>query len=289
MRCQYITAVVSIVFSLVIQSVNAQLIVESTGDVSIVKNLTIGSVSNSNAGMHMYKISQTSNQSYGILSHVLTQDTTPTGNLLALYGYADGWAIPNNAPNVRQILGVYGKAFASNSSTNRFTAGVAGVANGTHGVGVYGAITTNPYYTLPISWSTSSYAGYFAGDVRVTGTLTAAVVSTTSDYRLKKDIQDISRESVNNFMNLHPISYKFNIADTLNYTYLDTEKANQVRHFGLIAQEVQKIYPDLVYEIGNGFLSLNYTEFIPILIQMLQEQQKQIIELQKQIIELQTK
>ena len=42
-------------------------------------------------------------------------------------------------------------------------------------------------------------------------------------------------------------------------------------HFGLMAQELQQIYPNLVYENDNGTLSINYTELIPVLIQGVKE------------------
>ena len=42
-------------------------------------------------------------------------------------------------------------------------------------------------------------------------------------------------------------------------------------HFGLVAQELREIYPDLVYENDNGYLSINYTELIPVLIQGIKE------------------
>ena len=67
-------------------------------------------------------------------------------------------------------------------------------------------------------------------------------------------------------------------------TVNSTEKANEGKrsntwtnpvyektHFGLVAQELQQVYPDLVYENDNGYLSVNYTELIPVLIQSIKE------------------
>jgi hypothetical protein len=39
---------------------------------------------------------------------------------------------------------------------------------------------------------------------------------------------------------------------------------------------VQKIFPELVYEDGDGILSVNYIELIPVLIQALQEMNTEI-------------
>ena len=62
--------------------------------------------------------------------------------------------------------------------------------------------------------------------------------------------------------------------------------------FGLIAQELQKIYPELVQanlDTGDGsgekYLTINYSALIPILIQTMQEQQAQIDALNQQINE----
>lgn len=39
----------------------------------------------------------------------------------------------------------------------------------------------------------------------------------------------------------------------------------------MIAQELQEIYPDLVIESDDGYLAVNYTEIIPLLIRSVQE------------------
>ena len=51
-------------------------------------------------------------------------------------------------------------------------------------------------------------------------------------------------------------------------------------HYGLLAQEVQKIYPELVYSDDAGMLSINYIELIPLLIQSIQDLASQVEELQ---------
>lgn len=42
------------------------------------------------------------------------------------------------------------------------------------------------------------------------------------------------------------------------------------RHYGLIAQELQEIYPTLVQEGQDGYLSINYIELVPLLIRSIQ-------------------
>ena len=261
----------------------AQLKVESSGDVLLTKNLSIGTPVDTCATLNLYRVSQNPYGVYGVKSHVLTRSSAPTSSIFSVYGFADATATTTSIAALQQVVGVYGKAMCSTANANKFSAGVVGVAHSNRGVGVYGTITSDVNYTLPSGWGATSYAGYFAGNVRVTGTMSAATVTQTSDYRLKTDIQDLQSATTNQIMNLRPVSYKFNPADTINYVYSADAKEMQVRHYGLIAQEVQNILPDLVYENGDGILSINYIELIPLLISTLQEQQQQIADLQAQI------
>jgi hypothetical protein len=52
---------------------------------------------------------------------------------------------------------------------------------------------------------------------------------------------------------------------------------------GLIAQDVQKIVPDVVYTKGDGYLAIRYEKLVPLLIQAIKEQQLQIENLKKAI------
>ena len=153
--------------------------------------------------------------------------------------------------------------------------GVAGTIDQSHsngGIGVLGAIRQGAY-VIPPSGGAGLYAGFFSGPVRVTSTLTAASVTTTSDVRLKQGIEPLStREVANAIMQLRPISYYFKQdKDSTQYVFGDDSKAMETKHYGLVAQEVQQILPNLVYENCDGYLSVNYTELIPLLIQEIQE------------------
>ena len=60
------------------------------------------------------------------------------------------------------------------------------------------------------------------------------------------------------------------------------DKEQKVK-IGLLAQEVQKVFPELVNEDKNGMLSLNYQGLIPILIKALKEQNKIYLTLENQL------
>ncbi len=110
-----------------------------------------------------------------------------------------------------------------------------------------------------------------------------------SDIRLKENVSDIS--DINNLYKLKPKSYSFkakhsgksndsaSVIDSLN----SNSQSLLNKEFGFIAQDVQKIFPDLVTEDENGMMSINYTAFIPLITQAITEQKSQIETLQRVI------
>ena len=68
--------------------------------------------------------------------------------------------------------------------------------------------------------------------------------------------------------------------DGKSYTLKSNESIEKI---GLLAQEVQKVFPELVKQSGDqeGTLSVNYQGMIAILINAIKEQQKEINEIKK--------
>ena len=93
-----------------------------------------------------------------------------------------------------------------------------------------------------------------------------------SDIKLKENIKSID---INNddFMKLNPVSFQIKN---------DSQNEN---HYGLIAEELEIIYPELVSNYVN-YKTINYVELIPILISQMQNMQKEIILLKRQINDL---
>ncbi len=101
-----------------------------------------------------------------------------------------------------------------------------------------------------------------------------------SDSRLKRDITDIEESKFTGIYSLMPKEYNFN---NENNFFPENDDALKHKHFGLIAQDVVKIFPELVSEDSTGILSLNYIELIPLLIGAIKEQQKTIESIQAQL------
>ena len=53
-------------------------------------------------------------------------------------------------------------------------------------------------------------------------------------------------------------------------------------HYGFVAQELQEIAPELIREDGAGYLSINYIELIPLLVQKVQDLSAEVEELKAQ-------
>ena len=249
--------------------VSAQLKVETSGNVKISKNVAIGTATNSYIGLNLLHVSTTTTPYYGIQSVVKTPSSMPTSSIYGVYGYADAYSLTIGNQQLGPIVGVFGKAKVTGYSNNNFSAGVAGMAHYYGGIGVYGGIGSDNM-PLPNNSLGGPYSAYFAGNVKVTSTLTAAAVTTTSDSRLKDDIQYISRPTIDLINLLRPVTYKFK-QDSIQYVYLAGAKEMDATHYGLVAQDVQQIIPDIVYEGGNGYLSVNYTEIVPLLVKSIQE------------------
>ena len=115
------------------------------------------------------------------------------------------------------------------------------------------------------------------GKLAVQGTVSSAGTNLTSDIRLKKNITPL-QNSLSIIQKLNPVTYdkKMNLA-SVDYS---------IKENGFIAQELQKILPNLVHESADKdkLLSVNYTAIIPILTKGIQEQQV-IIEDQKKRLE----
>ncbi len=95
-----------------------------------------------------------------------------------------------------------------------------------------------------------------------------------SDARLKQDIVPIN-STINDIKKINAYSY-----------YWKDENKDRDQQIGLLAQEVDAVYPQLVKKDAAGLLSVNYNGFVPLLIKGMQEQQQQIEELKTRVEEL---
>lgn len=113
----------------------------------------------------------------------------------------------------------------------------------------------------------------YNGNLNVKGEVTAYY---SSDASLKSDIKPFTALDI--IHQLQPKTFKWNDkAKELN------DKKDDRNNFGLIAQEVEKVLPELIHTIYDEYKSVDYVQLIPILIQAIKEQQKQINRLEQDL------
>ena len=114
---------------------------------------------------------------------------------------------------------------------------------------------------------------YIGGHVEAAGDIIAFY---SSDERLKKDITPI-KGCLQKVLSLDAIEFEW---DT------DLQKIYKGKDIGLIAQQVEKIAPEIVTKRDDGFLAMKYEKIIPLLVGATQEQDQQISKLEKQVQEI---
>jgi len=121
--------------------------------------------------------------------------------------------------------------------------------------------------------ATSSYAANFRGDVRVNG-----VTKHTSDRRLKTNIKSLSG-ALEKVKSMRGVSFDWKDTSVL-----------QQKQIGVIAQEVESLYPTMVsIDKETGYKSVDYNAIGPILIEAVKEQQKIIEKLESRLSVLEAK
>jgi hypothetical protein len=214
-----------------------------------------------------------------------------TGSLLASYSWSYG--IYGVATELNgQNIGIYGNAYNSTAHNGR-SYGVYGYGgNGSDGrnYGVYGKIAGTrsgagicgtQYADAVIN---GTYAGYFYGNVKITGDLEVNGTFETSDINLKTQVRDIEKNNLAKIKKMRAIRFKYKMPEDKGMTDTSTTKVinpavqeyyNRER-IGFVAQELQEVYPELVKENQQGYLSVNYGGLIPILLEAINEQQETI-------------
>lgn len=91
-----------------------------------------------------------------------------------------------------------------------------------------------------------------------------------SDERLKENIKEISSEQYDQLFCLNPVHFSYK-----------TDKKHL--HFGMLAQDVEKVFPELVSTTENNYKNVNYQELLPLMIAKMKHMQSEIDELKEQV------
>ena len=177
---------------------------------------------------------------------------------------------------------------------------------------MYGSQTaSNPsFHTASYDYS-GIYAGYFNGKVRVTNGIYATVLSPTTSTspsgqngttilsdRGESVTDKLSQVQALQFLRYDPMQ-ETNTSrtglegididnmspeelDSLMETMEDEEPEHYLSpvQYGLDADQLKSVYPELVYEDANGNVSINYVEMVPLLVQCINELSAKVAELE---------
>ena len=181
-----------------------------------------------------------------------------------IYSFASG--------DSSKALGNYSSAFGIHTNANGW---------GTTAIGIYNRINenninydfsfNNTAFVIGNGWlnENNEIARSNALEVLFDGTTTiAGDLNINSDARLKANIISLGAT----LSKLLQIDGK---------TYTMKKDANHKKKIGLLAQDIEKIFPELVSETNN-IKSVNYQGLVPVLINAIKEQQHEIERLKKQ-------
>ena len=223
----------------------------------------------------------------------LSKTAANINNNNVFIGNAAGNYIVSGVPTVYTVgmsnnivIGANGQ-LASNTASNQISignlinaSGATGGGNGNVAIGACNSAT----YKLNVAGTFNANGNISAtgGDITATGVVKANGVTLTSDMRYKKNITTISNplDIVNQ---LRGTSYEFRVNEFPDKNF------KEGKQLGVIAQELEKVLPELVDTDTEGYKSVNYEGIIPVLIEGMKAQQQIIEQLEARVKALEAK
>lgn len=138
--------------------------------------------------------------------------------------------------------------------------------NGGSGSGSVGGISSSPTFEnvtvcnriLVAGEGPNETTSEFKKDVDIDGTLTAGSVVETSSFTKKNNICAIEDDQTDNILMLEPVRFNW--------------KESNEHDIGLIAEQVEHVYPEFVERDKNGYVvGIKYSKLVAVLIKSIQE------------------
>lgn len=178
--------------------------------------------------------------------------TSDAGSIVVQGGYTIGSVCPPPGATGGNIIIQSG--LGSGTGTN----GTIQLMNGNVGVG-----TAAPSQRLHV-----------VGNICYTGAIAAC-----SDERYKTDIHPL-QNSLAGLMQLQGVSYNWKTQVFSDMGFSDRKQ------IGFIAQDLEKIFPEMVFTDDKGYKSIDYSRLTPVLVETIKEQQKQIADITGRLKEI---
>jgi hypothetical protein len=254
-------------------------------------------------GLIVSQAVSTGTSAYGTVSSVLTGSSG--ANAFGIKGSAYKSTVTTSG----RTYAVYGVAGNATSGWNYAVLGQLLGSN--NGAAVFGGTPGKAETSI-----NGMYAGYFRGkvyaedrvgikttsaayDLDVNGTIRCVSLIQSSDLRLKKEVKEMEKGSLGDLAQLKGVTYKLKTPEELGINTSPTLPSDTgnisvplnilspdhyaKEYTGFIAQDVQKVFPDLVSEDADGKLAIDYFGLIPVLVEAIKEQQAEIEALKKQV------
>ena len=223
-----------------------------------------------------YKSEANGNQSFAIGHLTIANGVTSTA--MGYWTEANGDYSTSTGGGTK-ANGVYSTAMGYGSYASDYSSLVIGHWNLSGSTVTGSATAVNSANTLFVigngsqSWSKSDAFKVMAnGDTTVSNDLTVGGdIVVSSDARLKANI-----------MSLGSTLAKLLLIDGKTYTM----KKNGKQKIGVLAQDIQKVFPELVTTDDKDMLAVNYQGLVPVLINALKEQDDKISRLEKLVEKL---
>ena len=244
---------------------------------TLATNATTATTTTGNAGSVTYLPSRTDATAYPILWGAAYTNTIGTiaYSCAAVTIQSSTGTVNATAISLSGTITSLGNQFINNSSPTIYLQDTDNRSSMIH-------CNSNIFYVLRGSGNNSTtwaqYGGYWPLEINLEnnnatfgGSITAAGdVTAFSDARIKKNVNTIEK-ALDKVLQLRGVSYQ--------RTDIESDKT----HIGVIAQEIEKILPEVVSENDKGNLSVAYGNIVGILIEAIKEQQLQIEELKTKI------
>ena len=207
-------------------------------------------------------------------------DLLVTGNVSGSTFYGDGSKLTNISTTDYYVTGG-----TFNSSTNTLylyrqngqvvITGFTSTGGGGGSLTITDDTSTNlTRYPLFVDVTTGTPTSNYVSSSKLnfnpsTGTLSATVFTSLSDKTQKTDIKPIVN-AIETVKKLNGVKYK----------WIDNHNQPSI---GLIAQDTEKVLPEVVMNNPNGLKSVSYGNIVGLLIEAIKEQQKSIEDLERKL------
>jgi len=277
------------------------------GNLSLFSN-TIGQLNTANGWASLYKNDEgyyntalgamamyyntTGGYNVGVGTVSLHHNLTGSGNTAV--GQQAGLGTMGNSFSNNTIIGYQSGYNLTTGSNNVFLGNQAGynVTSGSNKLYIANSNVDPPliygdFSTGNIGLGTSAPSSKLevCGNVRVigtivaSGTITTSAISCPSDLRYKKNITPLTG-ATEKLMLVNAVRYNWRREEFPNMSFNDKLQT------GFIAQDLEKIFPEMVFTDDAGYKSIDYSRLTPLLVETIREQQTQIAEIKKRLHEI---